>query len=166
MVLTATPCLITHSNNQVNRKRKRSAKSVRFDVDQNVIIDTYSPMDYDRGSVFSFPPVLYKINPIILNNSDKQQQPSLSLEIPSSPCDSEDSSPETEESCNIPLIPTTTSTNKKKKPKLSVDTSICAGPLFFTSLSTNHVRHKVNDTTDDDDDDDSKNDYLVPISAI
>ncbi|KAI9263018.1 hypothetical protein EDC94DRAFT_518534 [Helicostylum pulchrum] len=127
-------------------KRKRIDKTVRFDVEHTVIIDTYSPLDYDRGSVFSFP-IQYKVNP----NISTREIPTLSLEIPSSPCDSEASSPDLEHHQFPP-----TSKDKKKKPKLTVNTSACDGPLFFTKLSTNHVRYN------DDDEDDTINDYLIP----
>lgn len=136
-------CLIKPTTNTLN-KRKRIEKTVRFDVEHTVIIDTYSPLDYDRGSVFSFP-IQYKVNPNISRDT-----PTLSLEIPSSPCDSEASSPDLE---HRPFSP---SKDKKKKPKLTVNTSTCDGPLFFTKLSTNHVRYN------DDDEDDTINDYLIP----
>ncbi|KAG1136257.1 hypothetical protein G6F61_013660 [Rhizopus arrhizus] len=109
-------------------------KQVRFDTEHIVIIDTYSPLDYDRGSF----PIQYKLNP------------NIALRIPSPPPlipsdDSEDSasSPDGE-----------VMTKKKKLPKLSIDTSMCAGPLFFTKLSTNHSRNKEQDNS---------NDYLIPI---
>ncbi|RCH94006.1 hypothetical protein CU098_009961 [Rhizopus stolonifer] len=149
------PCLIKE---HVSRKRKRCEKTVRFDVDHVVIIDTYSAMDYDRGSIFSFP-IQYKINPAILANTIPKNKPSLSLEIPPSPTDSESSSPDIE-------TPTTPSIDKRKKPKLTVNTSVCmGGPLFFTKLSTNHVRHRVGSDEDETDEDDSVNDYLVPITT-
>lgn len=148
----------------ISRKRKRSIKkTVRFDVERTVIIDTYSPLDYDRGSIFSFP-IQYEINPNILSATHKYI-PSLSLEIPatpSSPCDSEASSPDMEQ---IQSLAASTIDNKKKRPKLTVNTSLCSGdgPLFFTRLSTNHVRHKVNN--EDDDEDDTTNDFLIPITS-
>ncbi|KAI8085826.1 uncharacterized protein B0P05DRAFT_533870 [Gilbertella persicaria] len=136
------PCLIKE---HVSRKRKRCEKTVRFDVDHVVIIDTYSAMDYDRGSIFSFP-IQYKINPAILANTIPKNKP-------------KSSSPDIE-------TPTTPSIDKRKKPKLTVNTSVCmGGPLFFTKLSTNHVRHRVGSDEDETDEDDSVNDYLVPITT-
>lgn len=142
-------CLLKKSA-LVSSKRKRTEKKVTFDIEHPVIIDTYSPLDYDRGSLYSLP-IQYRINPNI------PKKPILSLEIPSSPCDSEASSPDTEQQQFSPI----TSKDKKKKPKLTVDTSVCSddGPLFFTKLSTNHVRHN------DDEEDDTVNDYLIPIIA-
>lgn len=134
--------IITASCLSHTRKRKRpEKKQVRFDTEHITVIDTYSPLDYDRGSIFSLP-IQYKLNPNIkpLN--------SLSLDIPH--CISDDSSEDG--ASPQPYI-------EKKRPKLSIDTSICAGPLFLTNLSTNHVRHKVHD-----DDNDSTNDYLIPVT--
>ncbi|KAF7728767.1 hypothetical protein EC973_005605 [Apophysomyces ossiformis] len=138
-------------------KKTKATKKVRFDTDNNIIIYTYSSEEYDRGAS----PVLYKLNPSI------PLKPKLSLDIPtlppSSPCDSEDdgssnsSSPSTPAADRLPPF-----SPKKQRPKLSVDTSICTGPLFFTSLSTNHVRHTVRSNWEDDDD---TNSYLVPMSA-
>ncbi|KAI7905765.1 uncharacterized protein BX663DRAFT_500833 [Cokeromyces recurvatus] len=145
---STSSCLIT-------RKRKRSEKTVRFDVEHIVIIDTYSASDYDRGSPFSLPPIQYKINPAI---------PKLSLEIPSSPSafDSEASSPDIE----TPIATTTTEfiinkKNNKKRPKLTINTTSLSteGPLFFTKLSTNHYRHSTIE------EEDYSNDYLVPMTA-
>lgn len=138
-----------------SRKRKRTEKTVRFDVEHIVIIDTYSPLEYDRGSIFSSP-VQYKINPNLLANIPKR--PSLSLEIPSSPCDSEASSPDLEQQpLTLPV------SNKKKRPKLTVNTSVCSGegPLFFTKLSTNHVKHD----NCDDSDNSLFSDYLIPVTT-
>lgn len=134
----------------LSNKRKRTTKKVTFDVKHPIIIDTYSQFEYDRGSLYS-PPIQYRINPNI------PKGPTLSLEIPSSPCDSEASSPDTEQEHYSPAI----SKDKKKKPKLTVDTSVCSddGPLFFTRLSTNHVRHN------DDEEDDTMNDYLIPLTG-
>ncbi|KAI8384323.1 uncharacterized protein BYT42DRAFT_612033 [Radiomyces spectabilis] len=128
-------------------KRKRAIKSVQFDLTP-CIIETYSSADYDRGGLFAMP-VLYKFK--------------LSLDIPAIPppalTDSEDdgqssssatSSPDTERATQ--LLP------KRRPPKLSIDTSICAGPLIFTNLSTNHAKRL--------EDDESTNDYLVPMSAV
>lgn len=143
---------LSSSISQVSRKRKRSHKTVRFDIEHIVIIDTYSPLDYDRGySTFpSSASIQYKLNPA-LNIIPTTAKPILSLEIPSSPCDSEASSPDIETP--------TTDCLKKKKPKLTVNTTMCSdGPLFFTKLSTNHVKHSMQD-------DDCSNDYLVPITA-
>ncbi|KAG2212101.1 hypothetical protein INT46_011428 [Mucor plumbeus] len=139
---------------QISRKRKRSQKTVRFDIEHIAIIETYSPLDYDRG-YSSFPSsatIQYKLNPA-LNIIPATTKPTLSLEIPSSPCDSEASSPDIETP--------TTDCLKKKKPKLTVNTNICSGgPLFFTKLSTNHVKHGIQDDVED-----CSNDYLVPITT-
>lgn len=150
--LNKSPCLITN-------KRKRGEKKVRFDIEQPEIINTYSSLEYDRGSLYSCP-IQYRINPNIPQKNGSTT-PVLSLEIPpSSPCDSEASSPETEQAH---YSPTTSKDKKKKKPKLSVDTSLCSdhGPLFFTKLTTNHVRY--NDDLCEEDD--TMNDYLIPITA-
>ncbi|KAG0171241.1 hypothetical protein DFQ30_001271 [Apophysomyces sp. BC1015] len=146
-----TSCVLSPS------KKSKATKTVRFDTTNEVIIYTYSSIEYDRGAS----PVLYKLNPSI------SLKPKLSLDIPTtlppSPCDSEDdgssssSSPSTPAGDRPPPF-----SPKKQRPKLSVDTSVCAGPLFFTSLSTNHVRHRVRSNWEDEDD---TNSYLVPMSA-
>ncbi|KAI8389404.1 hypothetical protein BD560DRAFT_381513 [Blakeslea trispora] len=133
-------CLIK----QESHKRKRQEKAVRFDDEDIAIIDTYSPMDYDRGSIFAFP-IQYKINPAILANT-------MPLEIPASPTDSETSNSDSE----LLEMPDT----KRKRPRLTIDTSLCAdGPLFFTSLSTNHIKHKDHEAEYD------TSDYLIPVTA-
>ncbi|KAI9349948.1 hypothetical protein BD770DRAFT_474890 [Pilaira anomala] len=154
-------CLIKFDPNIQHKRKRTDKKTVRFDEEHTVIIDTYSPFDYDRGSVFSFPPVQYKLNPNLLsNNNSRSDIPSLSLEIPSSPCDSEASSPDLDQAF-LPIHIPAANKEKKKKPKLTIDTSVCSGdgPLFFTKLSTNHVRHG------NDGEDDKMNDYLIPIST-
>lgn len=137
-----------------NRKRRRTEKTVRFDIEHIVYIDTYSSMDYDRGgSLFTFHQ--YKINP-------NRKIPKLSLDIPTSSSSSSDtsSSPDSDDSIETPTNNTLLDRNKKKtKPKLTVNTSICTdGPLFFTKLSTNHFKHSMLDSSDEEDD------YLVPIT--
>ncbi|CAO3608962.1 unnamed protein product [Mucor fragilis] len=144
---------LSSSTSPLSRKRKRSHKTVRFDIEHIGIIETYSSLDYDRGySTFpSSASIQYKLNPA-LNIISTTAKPILSLEIPSSPCDSEASSPDIETP--------TTDCLKKKKPKLTVNTTMCAdGPLFFTKLSTNHVKYGSLQ------DDDRSNDYLVPMTA-
>ena len=105
-------------------------------------------------------------------------KPKLSVNIPSFSFvhndDDQDSATSTEPSPDTPndnditslCTPPTTisgatvrSTTKQDRPKLSVDTSICAGPLFFTKLSTNH-RSKTSD------DDNNSSNFLVPMSAL
>lgn len=136
--ITMDSCLIN------SRKRKRIQKQVRFDTEHIVVIDTYSPLDYDRGSIFSFP-IQYKLNPNI--------KTTLSLDIPPPPLSPSDDSEDN-------ASPDRETMKNKKKPKLSIDTSVCAGPLFLTKLSTNHVRNRVIDS----DEDDSTNDYLIPMT--
>jgi hypothetical protein len=151
-------------NPQINRKRKRSnsnamKKSVRFNSTV-IVLETYSSEEYDRSDIFSAP-VLYKLNPAI------KKSPQLSLSIvPSLIKDDEEE--ETISSAEIntpPLIQKKsiadhyftqhTHQKKKNKPSLSVNTSMCSDPLFFTSLSTNYKdQHK-----------DTANDFLVPLSA-
>ncbi|KAI8145163.1 hypothetical protein BJV82DRAFT_512188 [Fennellomyces sp. T-0311] len=135
-------------------KRKRISsclpkKTVRFDLEHKIML-TYSPDEYDRGGLFDNP-VLYKLNP--------NAKPKLSVDIPPFILsdDGQDSANSTEPSPDTPgdndFPPPML--GRSNRPKLSVDTSICAGPLFFTKLSTNHRSR-----ADDD------NGYLVPISAL
>ncbi|KAI8346862.1 hypothetical protein EDC96DRAFT_449101 [Choanephora cucurbitarum] len=133
---------------QEHHKRKRVEKTVRFDDERIIVIDTYSPMEYDRGSIFAFP-IQYKINPAILAG----QMHLSHLETPASPTDSETSNSDSE------ILEMSTDT-KRKRPRLTIDTSLCAdGPLFFTSLSTNHFKHRVGEADYD------ANDYLIPVTA-
>lgn len=160
------PCisLKSSSSSQISRKRKRIEKTVRFDVEHTVIIDTYSPLDYDRGSIFSFP-VQYKINPAIFTKNNILQ-PNLSLEIPPTACYSPETSCSPDiETPTTPITPTDTMISKKKKrPRLTVNTSVCSdGPLFFTKLSTNHAKYKVNDSSSSSSEDDDN--YLIPITT-
>ncbi|KAI8878138.1 hypothetical protein K501DRAFT_196534 [Backusella circina FSU 941] len=129
------------------------SKTVTFAAEPTYL-ETYSSDEYDRSGIFSTP-VLYKVNPSL-------NKPSLSLNIVQQPelefeeTSSAESSPDTP-SDHFPIIQHTPTPKKKKlRPILSVDTSVCADPLFFTGLSTNYA--KRNDFPTD-------NDYLVPISA-
>ncbi|KAI7865286.1 hypothetical protein BDF14DRAFT_1827318 [Spinellus fusiger] len=146
----------------VNYPTVQISKSVRF-VDLPVIIYTYSSSDYDRSS--SKTPVLYKVNPML----------SLAISSPTysnhSLCQAQNSSLSNSFShkhsslSSLPSHPKV----KKHKPNLSVDTSACTGPLFFTRLSTYPARHSVytsSDESEEGDDDEDTSDYLVPMSAI
>jgi hypothetical protein len=145
-------------------------KTVQFALEVTVL-ETYSSDEYDRSDIFSTP-ILYKINPNIIRSS-----PQLSLNIESCPpnlikdeeglgeISSAEVSPNTPPS-NITttvdnyFIATTNSSPKKKKqrPILSVNTTMCADPLFFTNLSTNY-KNEINTP-------DTNSDFLVPISSI
>ncbi|KAK4520958.1 membrane anchor subunit of succinate dehydrogenase, Sdh4 [Mucor velutinosus] len=154
-------------------KRKRIMKSVHF-AERAIVLETYSSDEYDRSDIFSAP-VLYKLNPTI-------QPPKLSLNIDNVPNlvrDSEDeecnfssaeNSPNTPPPCNSISNASKSIADhyfqqqqqqqqgmkKKKRPLLTVNTTMCADPLFFTSLTTNY---KNESTT-------ANNDFLVPVSAI
>ncbi|RCH98736.1 hypothetical protein CU097_015363, partial [Rhizopus azygosporus] len=56
-------------------------------VTEILIVDTYSPLDYDRGSIFSNTTIQYKLNPTILNSNYHN---SIPLEIPNSPSSSDE----------------------------------------------------------------------------
>ncbi|KAI9279610.1 hypothetical protein BY458DRAFT_502299 [Sporodiniella umbellata] len=137
---TTTPTLPTSCISHTKKRKRSERKQVRFDTEHITVIDTYSAHEYDRGSLFSLP-VQYKLNPNIIKPLD-----------PLDLCSNSDDSSEDGASPQ-PYI-------EKKRPKLSIDTGICAGPLFLTQLSTHHVRHKVHD----DNDYDSTNDYLIPVT--
>ena len=148
-------------------KRKRIMKSVQFALEVT-ILQIYSSEEYDRSDIFSTP-TLYKLNPNFITRST----PQLSLNIPNLIKDEEDGvissaevSPNTPSPSNISTVEYfTCSSNKKKKkqrPILSVNTTICADPLFFTNLSTNYKNDLATATTTSD----TANDFLVPISSI
>ncbi|KAI9013941.1 hypothetical protein CLU79DRAFT_767702 [Phycomyces nitens] len=147
--------LSTHDTIQ---KKQRSNKSVRF-IDQPAIFYTYSATDYNRGSESH---VLYKLNPRLL--------PQLSVDIPTytpndqSPSPDSLASPETPSDSlptNCELLPHRNS--KKDRPRLSINTAMCAGPLFFTRLSTHPSQRTICATNTPDDEDDTS--FLVPMSA-
>ncbi|KAI8641280.1 hypothetical protein BD408DRAFT_418479 [Parasitella parasitica] len=159
---TATIAAVTLDNTPTILKRKRTMKSVKF-AEKVTVLETYSSDEYDRSDMFSAP-VLYKLNPTIL-------PPRLSLNIDNVPNLASDSM---DEGCissaeNSPNTPPSTATSKniadhyfqqenkknKKRPILSINTTMCADPLFFTGLSTNYKNEK---TTANDD-------FLVPVSA-
>lgn len=149
-------------------------KSVHF-AEKVIVLETYSSDEYDRSDIFSAP-VLYKLNTTI-------QPPKLSLNIDNVPNlvrDSEEeegnfssaeNSPNTPPPCNSISSSSKSIADhyfqqqqqqqqqglkKKKRPLLTVDTTMCADPLFFTSLTTNY---KNENTT-------TNSDFLVPVSAI
>ncbi|GAN03820.1 hypothetical protein MAM1_0049d03275 [Mucor ambiguus] len=169
-IYTATTTAISNS-----LKRKRIMKSVHF-AEKVIVLETYSSDEYDRSDIFSAP-VLYKLNPTI-------QPPKLSLNIDNVPSLVRDSEEEegnfssAENSPNTPPLCNSISSasksiadhyfqqqqqqqqqqgmKKKKRPLLTVNTTMCADPLFFTSLTTNY---KNENTT-------TNSDFLVPVSAI
>lgn len=127
-------------------------KSVHFSQ-KVTVLETYSSDEYDRSDIFSAP-VLYKLNPSI-------KPPQLSLTIDNVPNLIQDDVSSAEASPNTPpatlddhyFIPK----KQKKRPMLSVNTTMCTDPLFFTNLSTNYKHEKGNNES---------NDFLVPISAV
>jgi hypothetical protein len=133
-------------------KRKAIMKTVQFSP-QVTVLETYSSDEYDRSDIFSAP-VLYKLNPTI-------KPPQLSLTIDDVPNLIQDDVSSAEASPNTPpailvdhyFVPK----KHKKRPMLSVNTTMCADPLFFTNLSTNYKHENGNNDS---------NDFLVPVSAI
>ncbi|KAI8099887.1 uncharacterized protein BX664DRAFT_322333 [Halteromyces radiatus] len=129
----------------MDRKRKRSSSGLRvhFCTKPQEIIDTYSSSEYNRSGLF---PDYHQDN-----HSSKDFILTLSFGFLSPP-----SSP--------PTISTKKAkVDKKKKPKLSIDTStIHDGPLYFTNMTTNHQKkdqqqqHQLMTPIDDDDDDDER----------
>ncbi|GAB5590357.1 hypothetical protein Unana1_05257 [Umbelopsis nana] len=125
-------------------------KTVRFSTEKEEVIYTYSPTDYDRSGIHSVP-VLYTINPVIFDTRKK-----LSVSIPDKDCHSA-SSP-TESDVSSPEYDVREAfTRIKKGPKLKIDTSICQGPLFFTTLSTNPAKSSLPKFDEDD------HHFLVPM---
>ncbi|GAA5796613.1 hypothetical protein HPULCUR_001986 [Helicostylum pulchrum] len=158
---------VTNNNNNNHTKtlkRKRTMKTVQFS-NKVTVLETYSSEEYDRTDIFSTP-ILYKINPNIMRSTP---QLSLSIDTPHLVQDEGEIS-SADVSPNTPPASITgadeyflTSMNikkKKQRPILSVNTTMCADPLFFTSLTTNY-KNDTNNTTNTD----SQNDFLVPISA-
>lgn len=144
-------------------------KSVQFSLEV-IVLETYSSDEYDRSDIFSTP-ILYKINPSIVRST-----PQLSLNINSCPPnlirDEEEGSggeiSSAEVSPNTPPSNISSAVNeyfmpsskkkKRQRPVLSVNTTMCADPLFFTKLSTNYKNELSTP--------DTSNDFLVPISSI
>lgn len=170
---TKTSQLVDNSSTTTIKslKRKRIMKSVQFSLEV-VVLETYSSEEYDRSDIFSTP-ILYKINPSIVRST-----PQLSLNINSCPpnlirdeeegsggeISSAEVSPNTPPSnissaVNEYFMPSSPSKKKKRqRPVLSVNTTMCADPLFFTKLSTNY-KNEISTP-------DTSNDFLVPISSI
>jgi hypothetical protein len=163
---TTTPTTTTTTINNITTKslkRKRIMKTVHF-AEKVIVLETYSSDEYDRSDIFSAP-ILYKLNPTI-------QPPQLTLNfdnVPNLVRDSEEDEEEEGSISSAEISPNTPPSSKsiadhyfqqekkkKKRPLLSVNTTMCADPLFFTSLTTNYKNE--NATT--------SNDFLVPISAI
>jgi hypothetical protein len=121
-----------------NKKQKKLC--VTFDTNIT-IAETYSSEEYDRSDIFSS--TLYKIN------SSRLPQLSLTITTPSLTYDDDDSSSTETSPIISPLYK-----KSKKKPMLSIDTSVCSDPLFFSRLTTNYKSDNV------------ENDYLVPLSIV
>lgn len=101
------------------KKRKRAASlRVRFCVQQPKVAYTYSQTDYDRSGLFSTDAIRSIPTPVIVT---------LSVIPPSETS--------TVTSCEPPK-------KRKQPPKLKIDTSNIHGPLFFTSMTTNHQSSK------------------------
>lgn len=119
-----TSCL---AQNTTSRKRKRL--HVSFCTLPENVIYTHSQSDYDRGSSTDFfsdyhtPAYFFalKINFI------PQEQPIESTSV------------------------TSDSSNNKKRPKLTIDTSNLSGPLYFTKMTTNHQKRREAAYDDDND---------------
>lgn len=157
----------TTTNNLINinpLKRKRSMKSVQFSS-KVTVLETYSAEEYDRSDIFAAP-TLYTINPNVIRSTP---QLSLSIENCAPKLVKDDQGGEEISSADVsPNTPPCHTADeyfmssimikkKKQRPILSVNTTMCADPLFFTRLTTNYK----NDTTTHD----TKNDFLVPIST-
>lgn len=151
-----------------DQKQSQKRRQVRFDDQATQIITTYSSEEYDRGGIFSFP-VLYKVNPAILQQPPIISPPKLSLDthFSSSSSSSSSSLPNEKQSPQTPLeeSPTTPPPphHSKQRPKLTINTTNLTdhdGPAFLTRLSTSHHHHHHHPSGED-----KANDYLVPLSA-
>lgn len=93
--------------------RKRKRLHVSFCTQPQNIIYTYSQSDYDRSG--SFP-----------DFEEQQQSYILALKINF-----------------IPQLPKKLPETPNKRPKLTIDTSNLSGPLYFTNMTTNHQKKKI-----------------------
>ncbi|KAI8990119.1 hypothetical protein BDB01DRAFT_780099 [Pilobolus umbonatus] len=142
-------------NQSIKRKHTMTVKKVQFSSEV-VLMDTYSAEEYDRSGIYSTP-ILYKVNPSIKPQLTLTIQPATINTLPELDLEdisSADLSPDTPDNYNSLFE----FKKKKKRPILSVDTSICTDPLFFTKLSTNYTRLNSSTTPID-------HDYLIPITA-
>lgn len=154
---------ISNTNTINPLKRKRTMKSVQFSS-KVTVLETYSAEEYDRSDIFATP-TLYTINPNAIRSTPQLSlsiehcAPKLVKDETSGDISSPDVSPNTPP-CNTAdeyFMSSIMTKKKKQRPILSVNTTMCADPLFFTRLTTNYK----NDTTTPD----TKSDFLVPISA-
>ncbi|KAI8971385.1 hypothetical protein BDB01DRAFT_811627 [Pilobolus umbonatus] len=107
----------------VSTKRKRPNLHVSFCTLPQIVIYTHSQSDYDRSGLFPETP----INNNVYNNDNKSLIFTLSINF-----------------VNTPIINTQKIKLKSnKRPKLSIDTSNLQGPLYFTNMTTNHQRKKM-----------------------
>ncbi|ORZ18672.1 hypothetical protein BCR42DRAFT_411382 [Absidia repens] len=138
------------SSMTVDRKRKRRGTlQVRFCTEPCEIIDTHSPLDYDRGGLF--PNVshddqsnnTYANSNIILTLSFGFVAPSSSCHSPppTTPLPPPQQQQQQQHSVSSSNLMMKKPRADKKRPKLSIDTSnIHDGPLYFTSMTTNHQK--------------------------
>ncbi|KAI8096886.1 uncharacterized protein BX664DRAFT_325109 [Halteromyces radiatus] len=128
-------------------------KNVRFSTTPEVVKYTYSAADYDRSHIQKLgSPMSYSV----------QLQPSSSSRPFITPLDFS-SLPGTSSSPSSPCIE-----KGKKQSKLTINTKMVAGPLFFTNLSTqyDHWSELEEEEQEEDIDDIPTMNMLRPVENI
>ncbi|KAI8639053.1 hypothetical protein BD408DRAFT_422039 [Parasitella parasitica] len=132
MTIATTSCLTTAIKTTC-RKRKRSSEShVRFSTQPQSIIYTYSQSDYDRSGLL----------PVIQPQHEKQQ---FILTLAFNFVHSQPSQVDQKPMFNK-------KSTRNKRPKLTIDTSNLHGPLYFTSMTTNHQKKSIQPLSPAEDD--------------
>lgn len=117
-----------------NKKRKRSTSlRVRFCLEQTRIAYTYSQSDYDRSGLF----------PVV-----DTEKVVLTVSVVASPI--QQGTPTTPVTDNKPIK------KLQRPPRLTIDTTNIEGPLFFTSLTTNHQKQKPHGDEEEDEHQDAQ----------
>lgn len=111
-----------------SRKRKRELR-VSFCTQPENIVYTWSQTDYDRSGLFPD-----------IKKQDQQFIFTLSINFVQKPQKIEEQ----------PIFKKKSkfNNNNNQRPKLSIDTSNLNGPLYFTSMTTNHQKKELTEEDD------------------
>ncbi|KAI9496753.1 hypothetical protein BDB00DRAFT_785212 [Zychaea mexicana] len=136
--VTLTPSISSPS--APGTKRKRSASlHVRFCSEAPQVEYTYSQSDYDRSGLF---PTVTPQDIENIYNSPVILAVSFNMITTNTTTTTTTTTKALSQKQTTPMPPLKR-TKQQKPPRLSIDTSNIHGPLFFTSMTTNHQKKSL-----------------------